>query len=402
MLRSRPGPQATETMGSGRGKGRVTPVFTCPGSTRAPDNPPPSRRLARLREHPSFGGGVGGGGCRRPPSPRCGRAGGLLPGPRAALSDTPWRSPKPPLLESRCPRVEPGIPGLRVRCIPRSAACPGLQRAAPPPPRRRGATAHVSPPAQSRLSLRLREPEDPERVGPGRGKGPGRIHFPLPKKGGGRRRAAAPSPASRFLERRAEITPSPLGLTWGRGRGLVVVVPPPLPNSKAAFQNLAPQTKFRDPNPARGQLLLASRVERAQAAPPVRSLRGEGEGTLGSPPGHSLLKPTPFGSLARGEATTPHRSLPPCWSFGGDLEPGRGLPPHPTPRTLECCHPAAGLGASQLSSSGNPETRFAAGPSFPGAVPPVFSASWSRAIRVPPDLDPGGQGSPVGVWRGRQ
>lgn len=40
------------------------------------------------------------------------------------------------------------------------------------------------------------------------------------------------------------------------------------------------------------------------------------------------------------------------------------------PRTMECCHPAAGLGASQLSFSGDPETRCAAGPSFPGAVPP--------------------------------
>lgn len=58
VLRSRPGPQATETMGSGRGKRRVTPFFTCPCSTSAPDNPPPSRRLAWLREHPFFLGVV--------------------------------------------------------------------------------------------------------------------------------------------------------------------------------------------------------------------------------------------------------------------------------------------------------------------------------------------------------
>lgn len=159
----------------------------------------------------------------------------------------------------------------------------------PPPPRRRGATAHVSPPAHAALSLKLPEPEDPERVGPGRGKGPGRIHFPLPM-GGVRRRAAAPSPASRFLERRAEITPSPLGAdlgTWAGPR-------PPSPHPTAAFQNLVPQTKFRDPNPARGQPLLTSRVERTQLTPPVRSWRGEGEGTLRSPPALSLLKPTPL------------------------------------------------------------------------------------------------------------
>lgn len=91
VLRSRPGPQATETMGSGTGKGRVTPFLTCPRSTRAPDKiVSPSRRTrsrsrasAQFRESLAFLGGP-------PPA--------SFPGPRAwGGSEVPWpRSPPPP------------------------------------------------------------------------------------------------------------------------------------------------------------------------------------------------------------------------------------------------------------------------------------------------------------------
>lgn len=70
------------------------------------------------------------------------------------------------------------------------------------------------------------------------------------------------------------------------------------------------------------------------------------------------------------------------------------------PRTLECCHPAAGLGASQLSTSGDPETRCAAGPSFPGAVPRVLSFLVPRN-QGPRDLDPGVQGKSRGGVAGK-
>lgn len=214
------------------------------------------------------------GGFSRVPGLRSPTPPGVAPASAAGNSVSPASSRESQDCACNASRAPLRVPDSRART--------------PPPPRRRGATAHVSPPAHSALSLKLPEPEDPERVGPGRGKGPGRIHFPLPM-GGVRRRAAAPSPASRFLERSAEITPSPLGADLGTWAG-----PRPLPTPRRPSKNLVPQTKFGDPNPARGQPLLTSRVERTQATPPVRSWRGEGEGTLRSPPGHSLLKRAPL------------------------------------------------------------------------------------------------------------
>lgn len=224
---------------------------------------------------------------RRPPFSRWpGR--GLLPSPRAALSNTPWRSPSLRRWKLGVPRVEPGIPGLRVQCIPRSAACPGLQGADPSPTAQTGCDRPRVAPCPLRSF-----PQAPGAGGPGTRRSrprEGTWADPLPPPHGGvRRRAAAPSPASRFLERSAEITPSPLGADLGTWAG-----PRPLPTPRRPSKNLVPQTKFGDPNPALGQPLLTSRVERTQATPPVRSWRGEGEGTLRSPPGHSLLKRAPL------------------------------------------------------------------------------------------------------------
>lgn len=165
MLRSRPGPQATETMGSGTGKGRVTPFLTCPLSTRAPDSISPSRKspelprasaqfrepLALLGDHPLFPWFPG----KRAP----GSLGRALRHP-LALSQSPQ-------LETRRPGWPPG-PGFRRRVIRASRSPPRirdsetLSELPPPPSSRRGATAHVSPLAQSGLSLGLSGPEDPE------------------------------------------------------------------------------------------------------------------------------------------------------------------------------------------------------------------------------------------------
>lgn len=162
----------------------------------------------------SWVGGVSG---RWPPSSRrLGR--GLLPSPRAALFNTRWRSPSLRRRKLCVPRVEPGIPGLRVQCIPRSAACPELQRADPSPTAQTGCDRPRVAPCPLRSF-----PQAPGAGGSGTRRSwprEGTWADPLPPPHGGvRRRAAAPSPASRFLERRAEITPSPLGADLGTWAG---------------------------------------------------------------------------------------------------------------------------------------------------------------------------------------
>lgn len=111
----------------------------------------------------------------------------------------------------------------------------------------------------------------------------------------------------------------------------------------AAFQNPAPQTKFQDPHPAHGPPLCASRVERTQATPPVRSLRGEGEGDLGSLPGYSLLKPIPP-VLGRSVVRPPLVAFSHPVGLRGVIW-SRVVQASPS-RTVECGYPAAGLGAS--------------------------------------------------------
>nr|XP_021501007.1 basic proline-rich protein-like [Meriones unguiculatus] len=182
-------------------------------------------------------------------------------------------------------------------------------------------------------------------------------------RGGGR--AAAPSPAARFLERRAEIAPSPLGADLGTWAGPRTPPPHPGPPRPAAFRNPAPQNLSSEtpPDPARGPPARAPRVE---ATPPVRSWRGEGEGTLGSAAGRS--PPTPPPSEVLGEATTPPASAPHPAGLPGC--PGAGSRALLPPRTLARCHPAAGRGASQLSSSGGPETRSPCGSLARGRRPP--------------------------------
>nr|XP_034360877.1 pistil-specific extensin-like protein [Arvicanthis niloticus] len=189
---------------------------------------------------------------------------GASPGSPGHALHHPLASIQPRPLETRCAPRRAGNRGIECATRPALRCVSGTPSARPPPPpHRRGATAHVSPLAQSGLSPGLPEPEDPER--------------------GGGPQPPPPLLASSSAERK--LPPPRPRLTWGRGRGFSS--PPPL----AAFQNLAPQTKFRDPHPAQGPPLCASRVERRQATPPVRSLRGEGEGDLESQPGPSLLKP---------------------------------------------------------------------------------------------------------------
>lgn len=188
---------------------------------------------------------------------------------------------------------------------------------------------------------------------------------------GVRRRAAAPFPASRFLESRAEITPSPLGADLGTWAG-----PRPPPHSTEAFQNLVPQTKFSDPNAERG-------ADAGDSTCPLLAWGGRGDSQVST-------------------RSLPSETSPPLVRWLSVKRPPLIVVPHPAgplgvissrvadfpPRTLECCHPAAGLGASQLSSSGDPDTRCATGPSFPGAVPRVLSflvprnqGPWSRPGR---------------------
>lgn len=132
VLRSRPGPQATETMGSGTGKGRVTPFLTCPRSTRAPDRiVSPTRTsqsktrasaqsresLALLGVHPL-----------RPPPPGRGAPGS--PGRAPRHPPPPGAGPAPSTGNSLpSPATRPGILVARGPRVPLSAASPGLRNA---------------------------------------------------------------------------------------------------------------------------------------------------------------------------------------------------------------------------------------------------------------------------------
>lgn len=153
----------------------MTPFLTCPLRTRVPTTLLPLADSRGSRNIPLSRGVVA-----RPVFSALARQGASPGSPCHALHH-PLASIQPQPLETRCPPRRAGNPspecatGPALRCVSRT---PNARP--PPPPHRRGATAHVSPLAQSGLSLGLREPEDPERLGPSRGKGPGRIHFPRP------------------------------------------------------------------------------------------------------------------------------------------------------------------------------------------------------------------------------
>jgi hypothetical protein len=187
-------------MGSGRGKGRVTPFLTCP-LKRVPRQPS-SHLQTRAAQGPSLFLGV----LSPAPSPRWpGR--GLLQGLRASLSTSLWRRSSLSRWNLGCPPRRAGDPGTECATRPALRCASGTPSARPPPPpHRRGATAHVSPLAQSGLSLGLPEPEDPERVGPSGGKGPGRIHFPLPT---GRGEGRSPLPRCSLPQARSGNYPLP-------------------------------------------------------------------------------------------------------------------------------------------------------------------------------------------------
>lgn len=138
------------------------------------------------------------------------------------------------------------------RSPPRICASEARGELLPPPTPRLGASAHVSTLAHSGPSLGIAGPEAPERVGQRRGKRPGRILFPLARNGRGAGRRPLPeAPAPRFPSAERKLPPPPAGLTWGRGgASLLAPLPPSRPDPDPA-----PQTKFRDPRPARGERL---------------------------------------------------------------------------------------------------------------------------------------------------
>ncbi|XDA80777.1 hypothetical protein R6Z07F_010761 [Ovis aries] len=148
---------------------------------------------------PSFRPVRGDPGITGGPPPSCpGLLGKGAPGSQGRALHHPLAPSQPPPLETRWPRSPIGL-GSRLRVdrtpgsAPRTRDSETRGQPPPPPPPRRGATAHVSPLAQSGPSLGLPGPEDPERVGQRRGKGPGRIRFPLPRRAG---EAPPPPPPS--------------------------------------------------------------------------------------------------------------------------------------------------------------------------------------------------------------
>lgn len=246
MLRSRPGPQATETMGSGTGKGRVTPFLTCPRSSRAPDRIiSPSRRTRRKpRASAQFrDSGITGG---PPPLPQ-------VPWPRALQGPwgtTPWRRPSPRRLKLV------GLAGHSARDLGCArTARPALRRVSgtpkraancPLPHRRDG----VRPPTCRPWPSRVRPPGS-RAEGSGTswskaGKGTRADPLPLCRNGRGRGPAAPSSelPPLATLSAERKLPPPPAGLTWGRGRGFALGPQPstPLPpGSKSCALDKVPR-----------------------------------------------------------------------------------------------------------------------------------------------------------------
>lgn len=286
MLRSRPGLQATETMGSGAGKGRVTPFLTCPRSTRAPDRISPScRTRSKPRASAQFTETLALLEVHLPLSPVPWPRG--LRGPRAALSATPWCRPSPRRWKlvgrARPSGRDPGCAWTARPALRRVSGTPKRAANCPLPHRRDGARPPTCRPLPSRVrpsGSRGRRIRNELVKGEGRDQG----GSASPSPGTGRGGAAAPSselPPLAQPSAERKLPPPSAGLTWGRGRGFALGPLPaaPLPPSRPDPKP-APQTKFRDPNPALGKRLSPRGVERAQGTPPVCPRAREGEGTV--------------------------------------------------------------------------------------------------------------------------
>lgn len=344
----------------------MTPFLTCPRSTRAPDrifshpqNPVQNTSFRPVQGESGITGGL------PPLSPAPGPGGGLR-GPRAALPATtprPGRYPSPLRWKlvalARHSARDPGCAWTARPALRRLSWTPKRAANCPLPHRRDGgATAHVSPLAQSGPSLGLPGPENPQRVGQRRGKGPGRIRFPLPRNGRGRgRRPLLEAPAPRFPERRAEITPSPRGSDLGTWAGLQHSAPRPRPLSRLPARIRTLHPKVPRPEPGAGKAAVAGLGGAAggdSTCPPPR--QGGRRGAFGSPPSHSLPETSPFGSLGSAHATTPLPPLHPSLSPGVSLGRSRAFRPPPQPRTRRRSSSAAEAGCEPPFSRGNPET----------------------------------------------
>lgn len=238
-------------MGSGTGKGRVTPFLTCPRSTRAPDKivsptrrtPSKTRASAQFREslallgvHPLF-----------PRSP--GQGGSGVPGLRSPPPPEPRRRPSPLRWElvalARHSARDPGCAWTARPALRRLSWTPKRAANCPLPHRRDG----VRPPTCRPLPSRVRPSGSRGRrirseLVKGEERDQGGSASPSPGTGGGRgRRPLLAAPAPRFPERRAEITPSPRGSDLGTWAGLQPSAPRPRPLSRlpARIRTLHPK-----------------------------------------------------------------------------------------------------------------------------------------------------------------
>lgn len=328
VLRSRPGPRAAETMGPGTGKGSLTPFLTCPHRTRAPD-----RTIRPSRNTPAS-------------APLPGRLAPLgvpsLFPVRGAPQGTPRRRPSP---RRRRPARDPGHRASR--SPPRLRGSERRQRPPPPTPKR-GAAAHVPPPAQSGPSLGFGA----------RGSGTswskarkGTRAGPLPSQGaGGGRGAGRPLPSSELPpllpRRRAEITPSPRGSDLGTGAGLrarplsrlPARIPAPRPKQSSATPTPSGESGCRCPgwSRRRGLHLSVPASGREEGAP--RSL----------PPRDPPLRCARVGSGSRSRSPSSSPSL----FRGVILGRSRAFSQDPKTSSFHSRTP----GVSHPFSRGNPET----------------------------------------------
>lgn len=325
-------------MGSGTGKGRVTPFLTCPRSTRAPDRivSPTRRTRSKTRASAQFRESLALRGVHplflRPPG-----EGGELRGPRAALSATPRRRPSPLRWKlvalARHSARDPGCAWTARPALRRLSWTPKRAANCPLPHHRDG----VRPPTCRPLPSRVRPSGSRGRrirseLVKGEERDQGGSASPSPGTGGGG--AAAPSsklPPLASLSAERKLPPPPAGLTWGRGRGFSTR--PPAPGPSPAFppgSERCTPNKVPRPEPGAGKAAVAGRGGAgggdSTCLPPRQGGR---RGAFGSPPGHSLPETSPFGSLGSAHATTPLPPLHPSLSPGVSLGRRRAFPPEP-------------------------------------------------------------------------
>lgn len=411
MLRSRPGPQATETMGSGTGKGRMTPFLTCPPSTRAPD-----RRVCPSRKNRASApsnGLLAPLGVRSPLS----RPRGLPRAPEPRSPPPPGAAPAPAAGNSSAGLA--ARPGSRRRVDRASRSPPhtrgSARRGAPPPPPtpKRGATAHVSPLAQSGPSLGLGAGGSGTSWSKAR-KGTRAGPLPLPRSGRGPgRRPLLRAPAPRFPVAERKLPPPPAGLTWGRGRGFELGPSPAFPpGSPSCTPNKVPRPQLGAgggraavaasgwsrrrglhlsvPAPGREP---GDHSDLHPAPPSLRPPPSVRPGPLGPPlPGLLVTPPSAVGSSWAGAARSP-RTPRPSRSTAEPREPAAlppvgilrpdflGIPPFPaaTPRP----QPPGPALAGPLGP-GSPEARAAPRTGAGQAEdPPPPEKPWERRLSSP-------------------